>query len=165
MPNGILIVSLKLDEPSFEHFDKLRKENFPVGRNLVPAHLTLFHQLPDRSETFDLLRKVGNEINRFTMQTEGALTLGNGVAIKIFSEDLIRLHHRLKEQFAPLLIPQDRQKFRPHITIQNKAPRDEMVSLYNKVARSIDRQIVAEGLIVWEYLGGPWKHRELILFR
>ena len=35
-----------MDGESFARFDALRRRYYPPERNLVPAHVTLFHQLP-----------------------------------------------------------------------------------------------------------------------
>ena len=41
-----LLVTLALDPAAFAFFDESRRRWFPADRNLVPAHLTLFHRLP-----------------------------------------------------------------------------------------------------------------------
>ena len=41
-----LILTLALDGATFAPLDALRRPHFPPERNLVPAHLTLFHALP-----------------------------------------------------------------------------------------------------------------------
>ena len=40
-----IIVSALLDPDSFAWLDGLRRSHFPVERNLLDAHLTLFHAL------------------------------------------------------------------------------------------------------------------------
>jgi hypothetical protein len=39
------ILTAELDPASFAWLDWLRREHFPPERNLLPAHLTLFHRL------------------------------------------------------------------------------------------------------------------------
>ncbi|NJM07417.1 2'-5' RNA ligase family protein [Candidatus Gracilibacteria bacterium] len=41
-----LILTVLLDEDTFRRFDGLRRTHFPPQRNLIPAHITLFHALP-----------------------------------------------------------------------------------------------------------------------
>ena len=41
-----LILTLQLDERSFAFFGAQRRRYFPLERNFIPAHLTLFHALP-----------------------------------------------------------------------------------------------------------------------
>lgn len=45
-----LILALKLEQPAFERLDALRRAYFPPERNVIPAHLTLFHALPGDQE-------------------------------------------------------------------------------------------------------------------
>ena len=46
-----LILSLKLDQASFDALEVLRQQYFPRARNFLSAHVTLFHQLPGEQET------------------------------------------------------------------------------------------------------------------
>ena len=39
------ILTAELDGASFDWLDELRRAHFPPERNLLPAHLTLFHRL------------------------------------------------------------------------------------------------------------------------
>ena len=41
-----LIVTLEADPVSQARFDDARERRFPPERNLIPAHVTLFHRLP-----------------------------------------------------------------------------------------------------------------------
>ena len=41
-----LVLTLVLDAQSFAFFDGLRRRHFPPERNVIAAHLTLFHALP-----------------------------------------------------------------------------------------------------------------------
>ena len=41
-----LILTLMLDAGTQAWLEALRRAHFPPGRNLVPAHVTLFHALP-----------------------------------------------------------------------------------------------------------------------
>ena len=49
-----LIITAALDDGAFDWFDGLRQTHFPRHRNVVPAHLTLFHALPGAQEGFVL---------------------------------------------------------------------------------------------------------------
>jgi hypothetical protein len=51
----ITILTLQLDPTAQAHFEALRQQHFPPALNHIPAHLTLFHQLPDSDETLALL--------------------------------------------------------------------------------------------------------------
>ena len=43
--NPTYILTAELDPDSFEWLDGLRRQHFPPERNLLSAHLTLFHRL------------------------------------------------------------------------------------------------------------------------
>src|SRR3712207_924767 len=45
-----LILTLGLDSETQSWLDALRRTHFPPARNLVPAHVTLFHALPGEEE-------------------------------------------------------------------------------------------------------------------
>src|SRR5687767_1288103 len=57
------VLTLELDGESFGRLNELRRLHYPPERNLVPAHVTLFHQLPgDRGrEIKALLRMIAAE--------------------------------------------------------------------------------------------------------
>ncbi|GAA4326787.1 hypothetical protein GCM10023149_29820 [Mucilaginibacter gynuensis] len=99
-------------------------------------------------------------MEQFEMTVSSLRHLGAGVAYAIESAELHQLHRFCSLYFAADLIPQDRQRFRPHITIENKvspeASRHLLTILNNTFAPFI---VQAIGLDLWEYLGGPWQHR------
>ena len=41
-----LVVTLALDDDAQARLDALRRTHFPSDRNVVPAHVSLFHALP-----------------------------------------------------------------------------------------------------------------------
>lgn len=155
----IYILTLRLDPDSQAFFDRLRLKYFPPERNYLKAHLTLFHQLPDADHTFEILR--GLTLKPFNMKVNGLRHLGNGVAYQIESEELQQLQGHLSTLFAEHLIPQDKQGFKPHITIQNKVTPEVSKQLLLQLRNSFDSFLVsAIGLDLWIYEGGPWKHQE-----
>jgi 2'-5' RNA ligase len=153
-----LILTVRLDENSQQFFDTMRKKYFPPERNVLDAHLTLFHQLPNTAETLRLVKEVSK--NPFQIQVNRLINLGAGVAYKIESAELESLRKDLKNDFNDNLIPQDKQGFRGHITIQNKTTPEQAKSLIAELLKDFKAfHITAKGLDLWEYLGGPWKHR------
>lgn len=154
-----LIVTAALDEGAFDWFDDLRRSHFPPGRNRVPAHLTLFHALPGEQEPFVLqaIRTACKSRRPLRLFVRGPWFIGRGVAYRLDSPDLEALRGELAQAFAPWLTPQDRAPFRPHITIQNKADPGEARLLLERLQLEFEPfDILAEGLLVWRYLGGPW---------
>lgn len=155
-----LIVTLGLDEGSFDSFDRLRRTHFPPERNFIPAHVTLFHHLPG-SEIERVRAVLAGECARtapFALGTTGLRFLGRGVAIDVAAPDLIALRERLATAFEPWLTPQDRQRWRPHVTIQNKVAPQIARALYEDLTASLAPiRGRAEGLLLWHYRGGPWQ--------
>jgi 2'-5' RNA ligase len=155
-----LILTLALDANSTARFEALRREHFPPDRNLVPAHLTLFHHLPG-----DRLADIGAEIATacrerapFPADVTGLRSLGRGVAYAVESAGLAALRARLARIWAPWLTPQDRQPFRPHVTVQNKAAPVEARALLEGLGAGFAAfPVRADGLLLWRYLGGPWE--------
>jgi 2'-5' RNA ligase len=164
-----LILTLALDAPSFERFDALRREHFPPARNLVPAHLTLFHALPGAEEPAILadLAEVCREREwPLRLTVTGLRFLGKGVAYALASPELTALRGRLAERWSPWLTPQDRQPFRPHVTVQNKAAPETARALHERLGASFAPfEVGAGGLLLWRYLGGPWEEVARVPFR
>jgi 2'-5' RNA ligase len=151
------ILTLHLDPTSQTHFEALRQQHFPRERNQIPAHLSLFHSLPDTPEITHTLATVSAR-EPFPLQVTGLRSLGRGVAFTIASGDLQTLHAHLSTAFAAHLIPQDRQRFNPHIVIQNKSTPERARDLLAHLQASFTPMSVqAIGLDLWHYLGGPWK--------
>ncbi len=155
-----LILTLGFDKASFAVFDGLRRTHFPPQLNVIPAHLTLFHHLPG-TRLADVMAEVARQAAMtplFSVQVEGLRKLGRGFAFTIASPELTALRARLAHAFADDLIPQDRQGFRPHITIQNKVTPAAANLLFEQMSeRFTPWSATAEALLLWHYRGGPWK--------
>jgi len=155
-----LILTLALDDDAQSYFDALRRAYFPPKINYLAAHLTLFHHLPgtELAAVTAALRTQCRAQAPLPLPVTGLRSLGRGVAFTLENEALGALHRRLQAAFAAHLTPQDRQKLQPHVTVQNK------------VAPAVARQLLAEleagfapfgavgtGLRLWAYRGGPWQ--------
>lgn len=160
-----LILTLALDPASQGFFERERQRWFPASLNLVPAHVTLFHHLP------------GNQLPRLqtdlatlcaaakpaSFSADRPVLLGRGVAYAIQSPDLAALRKRLvslwQDGSAPLsLTPQDRQPWRPHVTVQNKVDPAQAHVLHDRLMQDfVAFTGVATGTVLWHYLGGPWQ--------
>lgn len=154
-----LILTLKLDQAAFDRLNDLRQRNFPPARNFLPAHVTLFHALPgDRLAAIEQhLQVVCGNTRSLPLQLPTLRLLGKGVAVEIDSPDLIKLHRQLATEWQPWLNAQDQQKFKPHVTIQNKVPPEAAQRLYHDLAPWQAFSAIGEGLLLWHYLGGPWE--------
>lgn len=156
-----LIVTLKLDAGSFKPLDTMRRDYFPPERNFLSAHLTLFHALPgkEQSSIGACLRQLSIETAPVRLEFPRIRMLGRGVAVDVVSADLQRLHARLAQRFGAWLTPQDRQAFKPHVTIQNKVSPQQARDLYDVLQPAWTMAPgTGEGLLLWQYLGGPWRH-------
>ncbi|MDP9097349.1 MAG: 2'-5' RNA ligase family protein [Pseudomonadota bacterium] len=162
-----LILTLALADADQTRFDRLRALHFPPERNHLGAHVTLFHHLPGED-----IGQVSATIERcsqsapFPVAVTGLRSLGRGVAFSLASPELARLHRSLAQHFHADLTAQDRQSFRPHVTIQNKvAPADARALLAHLAAAFTPFEVHAVGLHLWHYRGGPWEHAMSVGFK
>lgn len=155
-----LILTLQFDPHADAFFQEMRQRHFPPALNIVPAHLTLFHQLPGEAQDI-VLRRVGEAvvaIAPFPVTVTGLKKLGRGVAYRVEGDALDKLRARLAADFSQWLIAQDREPFRPHVIIQNKVSPHEAAALYDHLARDFTPfEAAAEGVQIWSYEGGPWR--------
>jgi hypothetical protein len=162
-----LILTLKLDDATFAYFDDLRRVYFPPERNFLAAHLTMFHHLPgDELEKIkDDAKRVCTEFAEFSLVFPEWRSLGRGVAVRVESQKLMHLRAAFSAIWHEHLKPQDRQKFQPHITVQNKVAPDEARTLLAKLsAESLPPCGTAKGVALWHYLGAKWKLEAEFLF-
>jgi hypothetical protein len=153
-----IIVTALLGREDFAWADALRRAHFPAERNFLRAHITLFHHLPPSAERelSDLLRYVTRDPQPKAWLAS-VISLGQGVAYRIDSPDLADVRARIADRFAPLLMPQDRAGWRPHITVQNKVKPDAARTLLAALSADfVPRPLAIAGLAAWWYRGGPW---------
>ena len=161
-----LIVTTRFDDESFAVLDQLRRRHFPAKLNRVPAHISLFHNLPGEEERA-VLREVSDRcrpLRRVSLEPAGLHFLGRGVALAYHSPTLQALHGELSRAFDRWLVPQDRQRFKAHVTIQNKVDPADARALRDRLGAEPSPPVDVEGLIVWRYLGGPWERVGTCLF-
>ncbi len=157
-PVAPLIVTAALDPASQQRFDELRRRHFPPERNHLAAHVTLFHALPGQEEPAVRADPADVVDDGYDVEVTGVRFLGRGVAYELRSPELQRVRGKLARRWAGWLTPQDRQGFRPHVTVQNRVPPDVARRLQVELAASFAPYVVrVEGLALWRYLGGPWE--------
>ncbi len=162
-----IILTLKFDDASFKFFDDLRQEYFPPERNFLSAHITLFHHLPgeELSKIRTDLQEICGKTGEFEIEFSEWRFLGKGSAITVESAELNGLRNELANKWKNWLTRQDQQKFKPHITVQNKVEPDEAKILFAKLLSDWEKRVgTAKGLSLWFYLGGPWKLENEFLF-
>ncbi len=155
-----LILTLRMDERSQERFDHLRELHFPPERNYLRAHLTLFHKLPGKRETeiSAEIREVCREHEPLTLTATGIRFLGRGVAYELSSPELASVRKELARGWEPWLGAQDRQGFKPHVTVQNKVSPERARALQRELQANFwPFEVAGIGLSLWRYLGGPWQ--------
>jgi len=154
-----IIVTALLSASDFMTLDALRRTHYPAERNVLRTHLTLFHHLPPscESELRELLRDEARG-NDPRARLAGLIDLGGGVAFRVESPELEGIRARIAERLAPMLMPQDRNAWRAHVTVQNKVKPVEARTLLNALARDFrPRPLALAGLAAWWYRGGPWE--------
>jgi 2'-5' RNA ligase len=162
-----LILTLKMDESSQGYFDRLRGLHFPPERNYLSAHLTLFHKLPGEreAEISAEIREVCQDRAPLALTVTGPRFLGRGVAYELSSSKLSALRRELARRWDPWLGAQDRQGFKPHVTVQNKVSPGRARILQEQLQATFSPfEVVALGLSLWRYLGGPWEPAGTYLF-
>lgn len=167
MSGGPIIVTALFGDGDNGWLQQLRLTHYPPERNRVPAHLTLFRQLPPSLET-ELGRRLGLAAAAPPpgATVAGIIDLGEGTALRVESDELAAIREDLADAFQGLLTPQDLTPFRPHITIQNKVdPRDARVLQQQLRATFAPRPLAIRALASWRYLDGRWEPLKVHAFR
>ncbi len=157
---GPLIVTAMLGPADQAHFDRLRATHFPVERNQLAAHLTIFHAIPPvlEDELRHRLGALAADCAPPRATVSGLTNLGGGVAYRISSDELDAIRAELAEAFRGHLTQQDNHGWRPHITIQNKVTSSVAVATLANLDREFaPRPLAIPGLAYHHYEGGPWR--------
>ena len=155
-----IIVTATMGAADQRAFDALRMAHFPPARNHLAAHITLFHQLPPSclGELEGLIRRIAGDMPPPAARLRGVYSLGEGVAFRIDSPDLLAIRADIADHFAGMLTAQDRGTPRLHITVQNKvAPKEARMLLARLAADFRPRPLSIAGLAAHFYRGGPWE--------
>ncbi len=159
-PHAPIILTALLGHEDQAWFDALRRAHFPPERNQLAAHLTMFHHLPPglAPELKRRLVEATRGVPAPAARVAGLVSLGRGVAYRIDCAGLAAIRADLADAFAPLLMPQDKQGWRAHVTVQNKVePAAAKALLAELQAGFVARPIRVAGLASWWYRGGPWE--------
>jgi hypothetical protein len=165
--SGPIIVTAEMAPQDQAWADRQRARFYPVERNAVGAHITLFRHLPPGclDELKRLLGRISGQ-GAPPARIDRLLAFGQGVAYHVESPALLTIHEELAERFAGLLTPQDAVRPQLHITIQNKvAPGEARSTLAELQAGFSPRRITIRGIGVWRYRGGPWSSIARYAFR
>jgi hypothetical protein len=154
-----LIVTALFGDGDNGWLQELRRAHYPPERNRVPAHLTLFRQLPPSVE-----RELSQRLAGYAATPAppaaivGVMDLGEGTALRVESEGLEDMRYDLALALRGLLSAQDRGPWTPHVTIQNKVEPREARRLQARLRATFEpRPLAIKGLALWRYLDGPWE--------
>lgn len=156
--SGTLIVLAELGKADFAWLEALRRRYYPVERNRVPAHLTLFRSLPPSAEE-EVRRSLSRSASAATPVAEisGVLDLDSGVALRVRSVELDEIRDQLAEEFRGLLTAQDLGGWTAHVTIQNKAEPKPARELLRQMRAAFEpRPVEISGLELVRYVEGAW---------
>ncbi|MEP3050121.1 MAG: 2'-5' RNA ligase family protein [Erythrobacter sp.] len=162
------IVTAALPDGIQHWANALREEHFPVERNHLHAHVTLFHSFAPSlfEELRTYLPKITAEYAPVTAEISGIMDLGKGTAIKLYSPALLDIRAEIAEHFHGYLTDQDLHEPRLHITIQNKVTKEEARALQAALIPQIEpRAFHFPALELHIYQGGPWEFVKRSAFR
>ncbi|MEP3227447.1 MAG: 2'-5' RNA ligase family protein [Parasphingorhabdus sp.] len=158
--NKPIIMTAIMGRQDFAWADQRRRQYYPPDRNILPAHITLFHHLPPQA-----LAEIKQAVKDMTGMNHPPKTslhrlihLGNGVAYELHAPDLLAMRMELADKFHGLTVLQDQQTPRLHITIQNKvSPKDAKQLVTQLSAEFEPRPFEIKGLALHYYEDGPWQ--------
>ena len=154
-----LIICADFAPADLARLDALRRAHYPPERNILPAHLTMFHALPPSAQD-DARRQLAHHASGAPPRAllAGLMNLGSGVAFRIVSDDLDAIRAALADHFHGALTLQDAHGWRPHVTIQNKVTSSVARALQIELERGFrQRPLGIAALSLHRYLGGPWE--------
>ena len=161
-----LVVTLAVEDDVQARWDELRRAWFPPERLLVGAHVTLFHAVPGTLEAMvreDVAEVAGTP---YAVRVSGVRSLGRGAALEVVSPELDTVHRELQRRWSRHLTAQDRQRLKPHVTIQNKVePAVARATVAELGADFTAYDVATVGYDLWRYDGGPWTHLARVSFR
>ncbi|WP_373492181.1 2'-5' RNA ligase family protein [Parasphingorhabdus sp.] len=158
--NKPIIMTAQMGRAEHAWADGLRRRYFPPERNLIGAHITLFHHLPPQA--LDEIRSAVIAMTSDWPKPEailsGLIHLGRGVAYQLHAPDLLAMRMELADRFAGLLIAQDQQVPRLHITVQNKVVPAAAKRLYDELSADFEpHPFTIHGIGLHYYMDGPWQ--------
>ena len=163
-----LILTAELPPDLHRWATELRRAHFPPERNLLEAHVTLFHALPPHleNELRSLLARLAGECGPVVARLDGLMNLGCGTGLRLSSAAMLDLRARIAEYFRGMLTAQDSHPPRLHVTIQNKVSPAIASALQAELAGMVSaRDFAFPGMALFRYRGGPWEPVRRFAFR
>lgn len=158
--NKPIIMTAQMGKAEYAWADSLRRRHYPPERNRIGAHITLFHHLPPQAldEIKSAVVTLTGSLPKPEAKLSGLIHLGNGVAYRLHAPELLALRMELADRFAGLLVAQDRQTPRLHITVQNKVAAREAQRLFDELSAEFEpRPFAIRGIGLHYYVDGLWQ--------
>ena len=155
-----IIMTATMGASDFAWANALRQKHFPAERNLLSAHITLFHQLSPQGldEIVGMVKETTVNCPNPASEIVEILHLGKGVAYKIHAPELMEMRQFFAESLHGLLTVQDQQIPRLHITVQNKVSEEKSKALFKELSGAFQsRPFEINGLALHYYMDGPWE--------
>lgn len=155
-----IVMTATMGAKDFAWANELRQRHYPVEKNQLPAHITLFHHLPPQAidEIAELVRKIAADHACPPCTLMDVIRFDDGVAYKLHSPQLLKIRSFFAESLHGLLVQQDQQLPRLHITIQNKVVPNESAKLFRELSNAFEqRPFEITGLSLSYYMDGPWE--------
>ena len=155
-----IIITAEMGRPDQAWANGLRRAHFPADRNFIDAHITLFHHLPPGHlpEIKSRLAALVADNATPAAQLTDVMLLGNVVAFRVDSPELLAMRAELADAFQGLLVPQDQVPPKLHITVQNKVDPPVAKALQAHLSETFrPRPLVISGFAAHYYRGGPWE--------
>ena len=161
------ILTLRTDHEHHKTMTALRNQYFPPRLNKLSAHMALFRALPGShlpKIKSDILAQCSRQ-QPFKIHTTGLSRLSHGVSINVMAPKAENIHKEFKSKWQGFLSKQD-GGFKAHYTIQNKVEKGVSEKTLKKVEREFEgSEGWGEGLTLWRYDRGFWRHEEDYMFQ
>ena len=156
-----IIITAEMGKADLAWANGLRRAHFPAERNFVDAHITLFLHLPPGHlpEIKSRLAALVADYPAPVAHLSDVMLLGNAVAFRVDSPELLAMRAELAHAFRGLLVPQDQAPPKLHITVQNKVDAPVAKALQAHLSETFrQRPLAISGFAAHYYRGGPWEH-------
>jgi 2'-5' RNA ligase superfamily len=167
----VYVLTLLLSHTLAGPMEVLRRRHFPVERNKVPAHISVFRALPESrlEQIKSTLTALANSTSPYEICTSRVMRNHSGVAMRmdIPSERKTRkIWEQLMRQWR-FLSTQDREIWRGHWTIMNRVQEWAKIQQAEYELKKLEEtKGQVRGLTLWRYEDdGTWTHESDYVFK
>jgi 2'-5' RNA ligase len=165
----VYVLTLKTSEEIAQQMQMLRQKWFPADRLKIPAHITLFHALPESqlAQVSSHIDSIALRIKRFEISTGRIVKMKKGVLVNLEagSDEARHIFVSLRTSWWEWLSEQDKS-FKAHWTVQNKEEDQLRVDEAFRDTHRIGAGLGwATGLVLWRYeKNGMWTKAKEVEF-